>query len=365
MTMTESGGAGVSVKALRSVHTGPEGVKAQYDARAVLRPDEVRIRVAAAGVNFRDVALQAGNYLPNMLRPYIPLSEGAGVVIETGAEVDDLKDGDAVLGHYVVDWQSGPFRPAFHDSKVGGPSDGWLAEEVVMPRRALLRVPVGWRLEEAAALAISGVTAWRALRGLVGLEGQHVLLPGTGNVSLQALELAASAGARALVVTSRPELSPQLMAMGAAAVIHRHQDSDDLVESILSASDGQGVDVALDTVGGQFLVDIILPSMATNGRVALLGFLEGSNIRGDVIGPAIRKLLQFEGISVGSRLDFERLLDHMQRHHLRPRIARRTPPNRWSEVFREPEWRDGAGPQEALGKHVVIVDQGLASWTVC
>lgn len=69
MTMTEGGGAGVSVKALRSVHTGPEGVKAQYDARAVLRPDEVRIRVAAAGVNFRDVALQAGNYLPNMAPP--------------------------------------------------------------------------------------------------------------------------------------------------------------------------------------------------------------------------------------------------------------------------------------------------------
>lgn len=318
--------------------------------RVELAEDEVRVRVAAAAINYRDLVLARGEYLPEMARPFVPLSEGAGIVIEVGAGVTDLATGDAVLGHYTSDWIEGGFRSAYHDSKIGGPLDGWLAEEVVMPRQALLRAPAGWRLEESASLAISGVTAWRALGGPQALNGRHVLIEGTGNVSLQALEIAARAGAFPVVLTSRPRHREELMAMGASAVIGPGT-LEERRQGILEATGGQGLSLAIEVLGGTMLTSLVLPLMREEGRVAIVGFLDSPEVHGDLIGPMLRGLLHLEGISVGSRADFEALLAFMQCHDLRPRIAARFAPEEIQEAL--------VHRAEGLGKTVIIVDPNL------
>ncbi|MEQ5819383.1 zinc-binding dehydrogenase [Halomonas sp. SCS19] len=364
----------------RSDRVGPEGIHEYQVARRDLASEEVRVRVAAVGLNYRDRALQDGSYLPQMTRPFVPLSEGSGVVLETGRDVIDLEVGQPVLGHYTIDWISGAFKESYHASKLGGPGDGWLSEEVIVPRRALVAVPSGWRLEEAAALAISGVTAWKSLGDLDELKGRYLLLAGTGNVSLQALQMAAAAGARPIVVTSRPALASRLRDLGAVAVIGREGGAADVASQVMAITESVGVGRAIDVVGGQFLVDAILPSMATNGHIALVGFLESGRVEGDLVGPAIRKLLHLEGISVGSRDDLEAMLRYMDRHGLRPAIGRRL---RADDL---PEWlangavssglrsgtigerRPSVGlsatdPQDndlELGKTLVIMDQRLA-----
>ncbi|MGQ7246255.1 zinc-dependent alcohol dehydrogenase family protein [Halomonas sp. V046] len=328
-------------------------------ARRALRASEVRVKVAAAAINYRDVALARGEYLSAMPRPFIPLSEGAGRVEEVAADVVDLAPGDAVLGHYTSAWIAGGFKTSFHASKIGGPLDGWLAEEIILPREALLGVPPGWSLEEAASLAISGVTAWKALMGdasdqalHTALTGRYVLIEGTGNVSLQALTLAASADARPVVLTSRPQFGDELRRLGAHAVIGPGS-LDQRRQAILDATEGRGLDLAVDVVGGDTLISLLLPLMAVRGRVAVVGFLDGGHVHGDLVGPMLRGLLRLEGVSVGSRSDFEALLAHMQRHDLRPRIAARFAPERIRDALTH--------RPESLGKTVVVMDTELAS----
>ncbi|WP_417330478.1 zinc-dependent alcohol dehydrogenase family protein [Halomonas cupida] len=330
---------------------GLDGIRPRARARRALAVDEVRVKVAAAAINYRDYALATGEYLPQMARPYVPLSEGAGIVLETGDQVTDLTPGDRVMGHYTSAWLDGVFQPSYHDSKIGGPLDGWLAEEIVMPASALLEVPEGWSLMEAASLAISGVTAWHALGDVADLHGRHVLIEGTGNVSLMALELAASAGARPIVVTSREQLSAQLHQLGAEVVIGPGSSSTRLTQ-IMQATEGRGVSVAVDVAGGETLMSLVLPAMATGGRIAVVGFLDDSHVHGDLVGPMLKGLLRLEGISVGSRAQFAELLDFMGKHQLRPRIAATLAPE---EIQRALTLRP-----ESLGKTVILVDEVLA-----
>ncbi|WP_163577086.1 zinc-dependent alcohol dehydrogenase family protein [Halomonas faecis] len=326
---------------------GWDALKRVERPRRALAEQEVRIRVRAAATNYRDLALLRGEYLPDMPRPYVPLSEGAGEVIEVGEGVDTLVPGQKVLGHYTSAWLEGPFQQMYHASKVGGPVDGWLAEEIILPASALLPMPEGWRFEEAAALAISGVTAWHALGDIKALAGRWVLIEGSGNVSLQALQQAAAAGAHPVVLTSRDddERSRALREQGATAVIGPGSAADRR-EAILEASAGHGIDVALEVVGGRMLTELVLPVMATRGRVAIIGFLESDRVEGELVGPMLAKLLHLVGVSVGSRQHFEALLAFMVRYGLRPLIGGRYVP----EAIRE-----ALSSSAPLGKSVILM----------
>lgn len=329
---------------------GLGGIRMALRSRRALATNEVRVKVAAAAINYRDYALAVGDYLPQMQRPYVPLSEGAGVVIEVGEAVSQLAPGDRVLGHYTSAWLDGAFQSSFHDSKIGGPVDGWLGEEIIMPASALLSVPDGWSLQEAASLAVSGVTAWHALGDISALQGKFVLIEGTGNVSLMALELAAHAGAHPIVMTSRQHLAMELQRRGAKAVIG-YADTATSLESIQQFTGGRGVDLAVDVAGGNTLMSLVLPSMATGGRVAVVGFLDDSHVQGDLVGPLLKRLLRLEGISVGSRHQFEELLTFMQAHEMRPSIAESFAPEDIQQALVH-------RPQN-LGKVVVALDECL------
>ncbi|ALM50865.1 zinc-dependent alcohol dehydrogenase family protein [Halomonas huangheensis] len=334
--------------AYESRTSGLDGIRRVMRPRRALAADEVRVKVAAAAINYRDYALAIGDYLPQMPRPYVPLSEGAGVVTEVGRDTSRLKLGDRVLGHYTSAWLDGAFEPSFHDSKVGGPLDGWLAEEVIMPANALLPVPEGWSFEQAASLAISGVTAWHALGDISALQDRFVLIEGSGNVSLMALQLAAQAGARPIVLTSRQHLASELQQCGAEAVIGPG-DTATRLERIMWFTGGRGVDLAVEVAGGDTLMSLVLPAMATGGRVAVVGFLDDSHVHGDLVGPLLKGLLRLEGISVGSRRHFEELLAFMRAHQMRPSIAESFAPEDIQQAL--------VHRPQALGKVVVVMDE--------
>ena len=284
-------------------------------------PGEVRIRVTAASVNYRDYALATGRYRPDLPRPFIPLSDGVGRVEEVGAGVDDLREGDRVTGLYTTAWIEGPFRSAYHESKLGGPLDGWLAEHIVLPSRVVLKVPDHLDDEQAATLPVSGLTAWTALARLPVRKGARLLVQGTGSVSLMALQLAVARGAEVIATTSSDEKAALLRRLGAGIVLDRRAQPD-LARAIREATGGAGVDGIVDVVGGRSFASL-LDAAADNGQIAVVGFLDGVEVSGNVIGPIMTKQLGIHGVSVGSRRDFESFLAELARHRIVPVVGER------------------------------------------
>jgi NADPH:quinone reductase-like Zn-dependent oxidoreductase len=164
-----------------------------------LQPNEVRVRMRAASLNYRDLLhAQSGNF-----EGVVPLSDGAGEVVEIGAAVDEWKIGDRVCPTFFRDWQSGRFKPEYHDASLGGSAPGVLSETFVSPAHGLVAIPDHFSFEEAATLPCAGLTAWYALttRGNF-TPGDSVLLQGTGGVSIWGLQIAVASGGQAIITSS-------------------------------------------------------------------------------------------------------------------------------------------------------------------
>jgi NADPH:quinone reductase-like Zn-dependent oxidoreductase len=284
-------------------------------------PGEVRIRVAAASVNYRDYALATGRYQPELPRPFVPLSDGVGRIEAVGDGVQGYAPGDRVLGHYTTAWIDGPFRSANHLSKLGGPLDGWLARQVVLPASAILPAPAFLGDAAASTLPVSGLTAWSALQRMDLRPGASVLVQGTGSVSLMALQLARARGLEVIATTGDAAKAERLRALGARAVIDYRQRPD-LAAAVRELTDGRGVDGIVDVVGGPQFLDL-LQAAADNAHIAVIGFLHGMQVEGNLIGPIMARQLNIHGISVGSRRDFEAFLAELERHRIEPVVGAR------------------------------------------
>lgn len=147
----------------------------------------------------------------------MPLSDAAGCVTAVGDGVVGVSVGDRVVTHAVIGWLDGPFHDGLHQ---GDPTAirgcGVAAEEALWPGLALRPVPQGWSCEEAAALPVAALTAWSALMAAAGLRaGQSVLTLGTGRVSLFALQIAKSLGARVIITSGNDEKLARARALGA------------------------------------------------------------------------------------------------------------------------------------------------------
>ncbi len=282
-------------------------------------PGEVLIRTEAASVNFRDYALATGAYQPSLPRPFIPLSDGVGRVQAVGSGVENVRVGDRVLGHYTTAWLDGAFRSENHASKLGGPRDGWLAQCIVLPASAVLRAPAFLSAEQASLLPVSGLTAWSALQRLRLQPGARLLVQGTGSVSLMALQLAAAAGIEVIATTSDEAKAQLLRSLGARAVIN-YKARPDLAAAVRELTDGRGVDGIVDVVGGNHLIEL-LNAAADNAHVAIVGFLQGFEVAGNLIAPIMTHQLNIHGVSVGSRRDFEAYLVAVERHRIEPVVG--------------------------------------------
>jgi NADPH:quinone reductase-like Zn-dependent oxidoreductase len=182
-------------------------------------PGEIKVRIRAGSLNFRDNLVATGFFpAPDSL---IPLSDGAGDVVAVGDGVIEFTPGDAVVSTFHPNWLDGHIERVQLNNTPGGPADGFACEFATRPASHFTHAPKGLTHAEAATLTCAGVTAWRALvtDGHVK-AGDHVLVLGTGGVSLFALQFAKAVGAVVIATSSSTEKLDRLKTLGADHVIN-------------------------------------------------------------------------------------------------------------------------------------------------
>jgi len=283
-----------------------------------LGPTDVRVRVRAVSLNFRDLNVAKG--ARKRKAPIVPASDGAGEVIEVGAAVTRHAAGDRVAAAFFPTWLDGELSDSHHARALGGGQDGMLAEEVVLPEAAWLRLPSRLSFEAAATLPCAGVTAYHALFEAAHLRaGDVVVVQGTGGVSMFGLQLAKAAGARVIVTSSSEAKRARALALGADHVIDYKADAA-WGDTARAWTGGRGADIVVE-VGGPGTFDQSIAALRYGGTMSLLGVLTG--LRGEVNTYGVfHKALRIAGVYVGSVAMFEGLLRALEASRIEPIIDR-------------------------------------------
>jgi NADPH:quinone reductase-like Zn-dependent oxidoreductase len=237
---------------------------------------EVRVRVRAVSLNYRDLMLASGNYLVTVDDPIIPCSDGAGEVVETGHGVTRVRVGDRVTASFFPHWHDGRTSPDKIRHALGGDVNG------VRP-------------------------------------GDTVLLLGTGGVSVLGLQLAKAAGLQAIITSSSDEKLQRARELGAHHVIN-YRGTPEWQEEVLRVTGGMGAHVVLE-VGGQGTVQRSVAATALGGSVAIIGGVSGF---GGEVNPAtlLASAKRLVGIYVGSRAMLEQLVRFADTTGLEPVVDR-------------------------------------------
>lgn len=234
----------------------PDSLAVGLIERPTVGPEEVRIKVWSAGVNFPDTLIIKGEYQLKPPMPFAPGFEVAGEIVETGSEVAGFRAGDRVM--------------ALTSSGYGA-----FAEEAVALAAELVRIPDSFDYPTAMALLTAYGTSCHALVQRAALkQGETlVVLGATGGVGLAAVELGKALGARVIAV-GRSEAKLQLALQKGADAAVSYLD-EDFRKQILALTDGKGADVCLDTLGGDpFMAMTRL--MNWEGRLLIVGFTTGT-----------------------------------------------------------------------------------------
>ncbi|WP_156681245.1 zinc-dependent alcohol dehydrogenase family protein [Sphingomonas profundi] len=280
---------------------------------------EVLVRVRATSLNFHDYLVVTG-ILP-AAPGRVPMSDGAGEVVEVGADVTAFRVGDRVIGTFFPDWPDG--RPsAAHASRMRGDQvDGFASEYVALPERDFTAAPAGLSDAEAATLPCAALTAWRALVVEGGIRpGDRVLVQGSGGVSIFAVQFAKLAGATVIATTSSEAKAERLKAIGADHVLN-YNETPKWGAAARRISDG-GVDHVVEVVGGDLAQS--LTALRVGGRLSLVGALSRQPIQFAAMY-AIGANARITGLTVGSRQHQRDMVRAIEVAGLKPVIDSRFP----------------------------------------
>jgi NADPH:quinone reductase-like Zn-dependent oxidoreductase len=293
----------------------------QMKKKAVPQPGhgQVLVRIRAASLNYRDLLVISGSYSRNLPLPLIPLSDGAGEVVEVGAGVSHWQPGDRVAGTFFQDWDGGGINEETPKYAMGGAIDGVLAEYTLFREKGLVRVPANLTFEEGATLPCAALTAWHALQSGNLACGQSVLTLGTGGVSLFALQFACSGGARVIATTGSEVKTKRLRDLGADAVLN-YRTEPEWEKRVLELTGKRGVDLVVE-VGGAGTLGKSLKAVRLGGHISLIGVLSGTTGEVNPL-PAVMKNIRIQGIYVGSREMFEAMNRAIVMNDLHPVIDR-------------------------------------------
>lgn len=242
------------MKAVICHEFGPRsGLVLQEVAAPAAGPGQLLLRVMACGLNFFDGLMVEGKYQTRPDRPFIPGSEVAGVVVALGEGVEGFHPGQRVLA-------------------LAG--TGGYGEQVAVDAARVLPIPDAMDFKTAAGFLITYATSHHALKDRAGLRpGETLLVLGAaGGVGLTAVEIGRRMGARVIAAASSAEKLALCRDHGADEVIN--YATADLRARLKELTDGQGVDVVYDPVGGP-LTEPALRSLALNGRHLVIGFAAG------------------------------------------------------------------------------------------
>jgi NADPH:quinone reductase-like Zn-dependent oxidoreductase len=286
-------------------------------------PGEVVVQVEAFSLNYRDLMVLEGVYNPKLPLPATPVSDGAGTIVAVGGGVEGLAVGDAVISHFIADWQDGPYRADYVSSTLGAPGPGLALERVALPAHAVLPRPAHLSPAQASTLPIAALTAWSGLIEEGGLTPDGSMLAlGTGGVSIFGLQIAKALGARALITSSSDEKLERARQLGADGTVN-YVAQPDWEKQVLALTDGAGVDVTLELGGGGTLPRSIKATGA-GGTIAVIGVLAGVDTQLQTIS-FMMKRQKIQGILVDSKAAFARMNRFLEEHRIEPVIDARYP----------------------------------------
>ena len=326
----------------------------EIEERPVPRPKagEALVRVKAASINHLDTFVRRGIEGVQFPLPIVPGSDAAGVVVATGDGVSSPKAGDEVV-----------LSPGFSCGRCaacasareplcrfygifGEHADGTDAEYAIFPAANLLPKPRSLSFEEAAAVPLVFLTAWRMLATRAEVRpGETVLVHAAGSgVSTAAIQIARLLGARVLVTASSDAKIEKARALGAEAGVD-YKTADFLAE-VRSLTGKRGVDVVIDHVGADTFEKSVR-SLAQGGRLVTCGGSSGPQVAMDV-RPVFFKGLSILGSTMGSRGELMEVLAHVEAGRLRPVVDSTYPLSEVAAAHRRVAERD------VFGKIVLI-----------
>lgn len=297
----------------------PENLRLEEIPSVPLKPGEVRIAIRAAGLNFPDVLMAAGEYQLKPPLPFTPGMEAAGDVVE----VDGAAKGVAVGDKVIVKMRHGAF-----------------CEEAVVTPAQLTPMPSSYDYAEAATFLAGHGTAYHALidRGQVA-PGEVLLVHGAGGgVGLAAVEMGKLLGATVIATASSDEKLEIARSRGADHVVR--YDKEPFRDAVKRITDGRGADVVFDPVGGE-VFENSMRCINWGARLLVIGFTGG-------IGSAKTNLLLIKGASVlGVRageavrknpalgeVRIKRLMEWAEAGKLRPNVSHRLPLQEYARAMR-------------------------------
>lgn len=289
---------------------------------------EVLVAVQAAALNHREIWISKGMY-PGMRLPSTLGADGAGVVAEVGAGVDEQWLGKPVICYPAIGWGDDPEVPTKQYRLYGMPLPGFIAEYIAVPKENLVEKPKYLSWDEAAAIPVASLTAWRGLvrHGRLHSE-QTILITGIGGGVAQAgLDFAVAHGANVYVTSSSPQKIELAKERGAVAGFNYRQEG--WQEALAQASGG--VDVVLDGAPPASL-DSYMPFLKFGGRVVVYGSTGGQQV-GMNIARFFLRHISLIGTAMGSPVEFEEMIAFMKKHEIRPLIHQSYPLDQAVDAF--------------------------------
>jgi len=319
-----------------SGHGGNEVVHVGERPTPKRHAGEVLIRMQASTLNQVDLYMRNSGVGITHHLPQTMGIEGFGHV----AECDDdsrLKVGDAVVIHPGISCGQCEFCQRGDDvlctriSLIGEHRDGAWSDYLVLPESNVLPAPSYLNAFEAAALAVTHLTAWRMVVTQVKLKaGQTVLIFGIGGgVSVAALQIAQAIGARVIVTSRHAHKLERAKGIGAALGIHT--PNEDVVKNVMAFTGKRGVDLVVENVGEAVWGDA-MKSLVRGGRLVTCGATSGDQPPADLRRIFIRQL-QIFGSTLGNLQEFKDLLTFCEQHQIRPMIDRVYPMDQVHEAL--------------------------------
>ncbi|MCM3030854.1 zinc-binding dehydrogenase [Niallia sp. MER 6] len=302
------------MKAIMLRETGePSQLKLQDIEKPKPGPNDVIVRLQAASLNRRDLMVVKGQY-PGMKLPAILGSDGAGKVVEVGGEVQNVFIGDEVIINPGINWGNDKDKKSTDFQVLGNPTDGTFAQYVKIPVENVYAKPTHLSWEEAAALPLAGLTAYRALitKGKVK-KGETVLIPGVGGgVATFLVQFAAALGAKVYVTLSKEEKIEKAKEFGAVGGVN--YTADDWSEKLEKLTGG--IDLSIDSIGGDSFSTLV--SLGKIGsRIVSFGATRGA-VPNLFLPSMTVKEMSLIGSTMGSPQDFAEMLKFVEEHQIHP-----------------------------------------------
>jgi len=284
--------------------------------------DEVVVRLRAAALNHRDVWIRSGTgaYAAGFERRVILGSDGAGEIVAAGRDAGARLVGQSVVINPSLDWGEDDLAQGPKFRILGLPDDGTYAEQIRVPARNVHAKPAALSFEEAAAIPLAALTAYRAVVSRARVQpGETVLVTGVGGgVSTFAVQIAARLGARVLVTSGSDAKLARARELGASGGANYR--TQDWAREILAQTGGAGPDVAIDSVGGSTFVRAV-EILRPGGRIATYGATTGP-LQDYVLRNLFWRQITVLGTTMGSPREFAAMLALYGEGGLRPVVDR-------------------------------------------